>query len=137
MTDDPNMIVHAVDLHLQVGIALNQTRVRILASLQLTLQVHNLVFLRPDLDLDIFQLRNKIQISIRLLVRSLMQIRVLFFVALLKCFQVVQFVHEAAELGLQVIHLTFAFLHLLFFLLQVVLLLIDLSVQVFGAIQGF
>ena len=72
MTDNSDMIIHTVDLHLQVCIAFYQTRVRILASLELALQVHYLILFGSDFDLHIFQLGNQIQISIRFLVSPLM-----------------------------------------------------------------
>ena len=47
-----------------------------------------------------------------------------------------QFIDEAGQLGFEVIHLSFALGNLLLFLLQVVLFLVNLSIEVLSAVQG-
>lgn len=48
--DDPDVVIHRVNLNLQVSIALNQWCIRVLASFKFALQVHNLVLLASNFD---------------------------------------------------------------------------------------
>lgn len=135
MADDSNVIVHAVDLNLQVRIALNQGGIRVLAPFELPPQVHDLVLFAPNLDLHVFELRDQVQVGIRLLIRPLVQISVFILVPLFQSLQMVKLVNKATQLTLEITHLTVAFLHRLLFLLQVVLFLVDLPVEVLCAIE--
>jgi len=82
--DNTDVIVHGVDFHLQVGVGLNQRGVRVLRTLQLALQIHNLVFFRSNLDLQVLELSNELRVLVLLSLSSLMQIAVLLFVLLLE-----------------------------------------------------
>ena len=49
MTDDSDMIVHRIDLHLEIGVVLEECTVRVSGALKLLPHVEQLVFLLPDL----------------------------------------------------------------------------------------
>jgi hypothetical protein len=89
MAYNSNVIIHAVNFYLEVGITLNKGSVGVLGALQFASQIHYLIFFCTDFYFDIFQLCNNFKIRIALLVRAAVQFSVFVFVALLKCFQVV------------------------------------------------
>ena len=56
MLNNANVVIHRVNFDLQVRVALDQRSIRVLAAFELALQVHNLVFLAPNLDFQVLQL---------------------------------------------------------------------------------
>lgn len=135
MAHNSDVIVHTVNFDLHVGIGFNQGLIRVLASFKFAPQIHNLVFLSPDLCFEILQLRNKLQVCCRLRLRPPMQISVLLLVPLLECLQVRKFIHEALELVFEILHLPFAVVELSLRLLDLVRLFVDGSVELLRPIE--
>lgn len=131
---NPYVIVHAVDLDLQIRITFNQRRIRVLAALELSLQIHDLVFFGPDLHLKVFKLCDQVLVRSGLLLSMSLQVRILLLIALLERLQVLELIDKRLQLAFQSAHVTFALTDSLLFLLHFILLLIELATHIFIAI---
>ena len=101
VADDANVIVHGVNLNLQVGVVLQQGLVRVARALQLLPHVHQLVFLLADLDLQLLDGSAELDIGSALLVNSLLQVAVFVLVALLQRLKMVKLTDEVVHLLLK------------------------------------
>jgi len=95
MRDHPDVIVHAVDFHLQICIRLYQCSIRVFCSLKLSLHIHDLVFLLPNFPLHVLNLRRQVHVLAPLLVDPALYLRILLFISLLQHLQVIELVDKS------------------------------------------
>ena len=81
VTDDSNVTIHGVDLDLEIGIVLDESRVWIACSFKLFAHVHELVFLLPDLGFKLLDGSGKFNILAAFVVDAALQVPIFFFVA--------------------------------------------------------
>ena len=130
-----DVTIHGVDLHLQVSVVLNESRVRVSRTFELFAHVHELVFLLSDLGLELLNTTRQLHVLAAFIVDAALQVSVFVFVTSLELFQVVQFVHEVVHLDLEHVDLSVRVFELLLFSLQVEGLLIDQAVELLDLVK--
>jgi hypothetical protein len=130
-----NVIVHRVDLNLQIGIALQQHTVVLLRLIELSAHEHQVVVGLTDAKFNFLYLASQINILAALHVNSLLNVRIFFFIALFQTFEVGEFTNEAIELILKAADLTLTIVQLLFQGLNVVTFGFDFAVKFLHAVK--
>lgn len=74
MGDYTNVVVQRVNLHLQVRVVVQQSRVTVPGSLQLFAHIHNLIFFRPYFAFQLLYAISQIDVPSALLVNPLLQV---------------------------------------------------------------
>ena len=115
------MVLNRVDFHLEVGIAIQQGRVTIPRTLQLLLEIPNLVLLGSYFGLKFLDLGLQLYVAAGLIVEALGEVAVLGAVLLLESLEVL-------ELGLETLELIFELQELRLALCEVCLLVLDFHV---------
>lgn len=133
--NDADVVVHAVNLHLQVGIVLQQGGVRVPRTLQLFPHIHQLVLLLADLHLKLFDRSRQFNILTTLRVDASLQILVLLLVTLLQLLQVVQLVDEIVHLCFQIGDLSVSLTQVHLLALQVHRLRVDQPIQLLHLVE--
>jgi hypothetical protein len=81
MRDHPDVIVHAVDFHLQICIRLDQCAIRVLSRLKFSLHIHDLIFLLPYLSFHVLNLCRQVDVLAPLRVYPALYLRIFLLVA--------------------------------------------------------
>lgn len=131
------MVVEGVDLHLEIGVVVEQGRVRVPGTFQLLAHVHDLVFLRPDAHFQVLDLRGQLAVKIAVFVNPALEVSVFLSVAFLHALQVGQLTLEVRLLVFQLDHFRLSFDELALLSLEVVAFLVNESVQIFNAVERF
>ena len=88
-SNDSNVVVQGINLHLQIRIVVQKGRVAVSCSLELLSHVHDLVLLGSDLALKLLDGGCQLHVSRAFRIDSLLEVCVLMPVLLFKIFQVV------------------------------------------------
>jgi hypothetical protein len=115
-----NVVVHRVNLNLQIGITLQKHTVVILRLFELSAHIHQVVIGLTDAKFNFLYLTSQLNILATLHIISLLNVLILFFIALFQTFEMGKFTNEAVELILKGADLTLATVQLLFQRMKVV-----------------
>ena len=132
---NPDMVIHGLNLDLQIRIVLQQGRVGVACSLQLLSHVHELVLFLTNFHLQLLDGSTELDILAAFLVDSLLKFTIFFLVALLKALEVVKLIHEVTHLRLQRSYLTISLVESLLFVFKVKGLLVNRSIKLFNLVK--
>lgn len=131
--DHTDVVVQGINFYLKVGVVIKESRVAVSGTLKLFSHVHNLIFLRSDLDLQLFNAVGEFDVSWALGIDSLLKINIFISIFLLKNLQMVKFILETNNLIFQLDNFSFTIDELALFVLQVTGLGINELVEVINS----